>query len=305
MAIRNWRWWHWLIISLVVGGVVGVAMNAMPVDDPSLPSSSWPTLRQRIDRKTDTGDSLVTQIRVSPVVVDNTGKKVQSVTYWERFKNKTTGKWEPVRQFRLVTPVPLSPASPSPDYGVLNFLAEKKKQIPTLDWRYEWWLSPRAMWPACLGASVLLIGVLWPLALKSLVKLGLAEPPDERMDLSQVKAVPTEAPTLVAKARGTAEDEEQLTALNANLAANVAGMALATPATAAAAAKGETPVRILSATGVDEGEKPAAAQEEDHDFKGEFYPVDRGPRAKSPAKHRPLANTDKRNLNHRFLRFHR
>lgn len=283
MAIRNWRWWQWLIVSLIVGGAIGVALNAMSVDDPSLPSSSWPTMRQRVEHQTDSGDSVVTKIRVSPVTLDHAGHKVQSVTYWERMKNKTTGTWDPVRQFRLVTPVPLSPASPTPDFGVLNYLADKQKQIPTLDWRYEWWLAPRALWALSLGGSMLLIGVVWPITLKTLVKLGLAEPPDERMDLSQVRHVSTEAPSLVAKPKGTAEDEEQLAALNANLEANVAGMAMATPASqAAAAAKGETPVRVLSATGVDESDKPAGTPEEDHDFKGEFYPVDRGAKAKKP-----------------------
>lgn len=278
MGLNNWRWWHWLALSIVVGAGLGLAFTSIDLTDTSaMQSTSFVNMRNKIERRTDKGDSILTQIRVGPVRLDNKGQKVQLVTYYERQHNRVTGSWDPVVQYWLATPVPLSPKSPRPDFGVLDYLKDRSQDIKTLDYKYQWWLEPRNIWIFTLGGSVLLVGLLWPLViLKLLVKLGLAEPPSERMGSLAAVKITDDSSELSTGAVVTADDRQKLDDLNAELAANVAGMTVAS-------SNGdrkhvEEPIRLLKGDNVVEV-KPMEQDKDPEDFKGEFYPVAR-PHAK-------------------------
>ncbi|HEX8323084.1 MAG TPA: hypothetical protein VF595_04145 [Tepidisphaeraceae bacterium] len=275
MGLQNWRWWQWLLASLLIGAAVGFALTRLDPDDPSIPSTSFAMMRAKLERRTETGASILTDIRVSPVIMDHTDKPVQSVTFWERQRHKGTGRWDPTMQFRTVTPVPLSKLSPRADFGVLDYLAERKKEIPSLDYRFQWWLVPRNVWLMSIGGSVLLVGLIWPVVLKLMIKLGLAEPPAERgADLSGVRT--TDSSTAMRSGSiVTADDRQKLAALNAELEANVAGMSVGVAADspdrpAAAVAPVQLPTERPAEPSV-----PAVTPGKPEDFEGEFYPVAR------------------------------
>lgn len=273
MGLQNWRWWRWGLVSLVVGGLIGFVLTRLDGDDASLNTVPWQQLRFGVERRTDKGEPVFTKIHVGPVVQNVYGKNVRSVTYWERMRNKTTGQWDPVRQFRVVTDVPLSPTSPRKDYSVLDFLAEKKKTIPALDYRYDWWWEPRNVWIGSVGGSVLLIGVLWPIALKGMVAVGLAEPPEERgMDLSQVSSKSEEAKVPTGRVVSAAE-RAKLDAMNDDLEASLAKSATAHSNAAAPDRPGETAVKPLKIDTSEPVPAAAKADEKPHDYAGEFYPV--------------------------------
>jgi hypothetical protein len=271
MKLTNWRWWQWLILSLPVGIVIAYAFLQMEPADPTLPSVPFSHMRFRLERVTDTGQSILTRIRVSPPLVDGNGKKTQTVTYWERQRNRNTGQWDPVQRFITHADYPLTPGG---NKSVMDFLAETKQRIPTLDYRFQWWLVPANIWAVALGGSILVIGILWPMALKTMVKLGLAEPPDERMDLSAIRTTKNDVPDRVAASKVTAGDQQKLADLTAALEENVAGMATAGSGGSAHRPHADAPVKDLKLTA--EPLTPAtasAAKEEDNEYGGEFYPV--------------------------------
>ena len=280
MAIRNWRWWQWLAVGVVVGGLLGLVLTNFEWTDPTMASDQFNTMRRKIAHRTDAGESVLTRIRVGPVVRDGEGKLVQQTTFWERQKNRTTGTWDLTGQFRVITPVPLSPASPRPDYGILDYLATQKQAIPSLDYRYQWWLVPRTLWLLSLGGSVLAIGVVWPVVNRLLVRLGLGAPPDERAaGLSEVMTR-DETVSMPSGVVVTADDQQRLADLNAAMEANVAGLAMTETAGPAADEPGTarptvTGVRELHGERVAPVAAAAAVQDDPSDFKGEFYPVAR------------------------------
>lgn len=276
MRFQNWRWWQWVVASVVVGGAVGFALTRLDPDDPSLPSTSFSAMRAKLERRTEAGESILTNIRVGPVLPDHSGKPVQSVTFWERQRNRNTGQWDPTLPYRTVTPVPLSPKSPTATFGVLDYLAERRQDIPTLNYRYQWWLEPRNIWLLSLAGSVLLIGVLWPMLLKGMIRLGLAEPPEQRVAGLGAVRTTDESPVMSTGVAVTADDHQKLADLNAELEANVAGMRVNAGDAAAAdqSSAAADPVKLQT-------ERPAEptiaakAGERPENYKGEFYPVSR------------------------------
>lgn len=271
MKLTNWRWWQWVILSLPVGVVIAVAFLQIDPATSSLPSVPFTHLRFRLERVTDTGQSILTGIRVSPVYVDGNGKKMQAVTFWERQRNRNTGQWDPVQQLITTADVPLSNVG---NKTVMDLLADAKSRIPTLDYRFQWWLVPANIWAGAMGGSLLLIGILWPLALKTMVKFGLAEAPDERMDLSAIRTTQDDVPDLASRPKVTADDHQQLADVTAALEQNVAGMATAGAGASAHRPHADAPVKDLKLTA--EPMTPAtaaAAPQESHEYGGEFYPV--------------------------------
>ena len=277
MQFQRWRWWQWLVVSLIVGGVLGFVLSRQDMDDPSIPSLSVGEFLRKLQIRTDNGDSVLTDIRVSPPLPDVHGKVMRAVTFWEKQKRKSDGVWLPVREWRMYAMTPFYPRAPRADYSILDFLADKKKDIPSLDFAIRWWQVPGNMYLLCIGGSVLLIGVLWPLTMRGLVAAGLGAPENETetTDLSHVQTTSGDIPTHL-KTGVSAADRDKLAVLNAELAANVAGM------TVTAAAPDETPtaqqeqaIRDLPNAPLEAAAIDAKAKPSEEDYKGEYYPVAR------------------------------
>ncbi|MGN6503922.1 MAG: hypothetical protein ACTHM6_00010 [Tepidisphaeraceae bacterium] len=281
MAFQRWRWWQWMAVAIVVGGLLGFVFNMQDVDDASIQSVSPGQFIRKLQFRTDQGKPIVTDIRVSPAMKDAAGHVVNAVTFWELQKKKTTGTWEPVREWRFYAGVPFYTRAPRPDYSILDFLAEKKKDIPALDYSTRWWQVPRTMYLLCIGGSVLVIGVLWPMLLRALVRAGLGAPEevDAGIDLSRVSSSSEDIP-IPTRAAVSEEDRGKLDALNAALESNVAGMTIgdskpAEPASAAEVAKQEQAIRELPNAPLEHAPAAAAPKPTDDDYKGEYYPVAR------------------------------
>lgn len=277
MSVQGWKWWQWVLVSLFIGVLIGWTLTNRELDDPSVPSTSLGSFMQKLRMRTDTGEPVLTKIRVSPLVADDAGKMVQVVTFWERLKNKETGHWDPVRPYRMYTHVPVFPKAPRADYGIVDFLADQKKEIPALDAGFGWWQVPRNAWLLSIGGSVLLIGVAWPLCIRAMVKLGLGNPeaPAEAgYDLSKVTARPTLRPA--GPVAPNEADAAELAAINARLQSNVSDMLVkAEKRDDEAERRAEAAVvRKLSDVPLETPDTPAT-RNDDKSFGGEYYPVAR------------------------------
>ena len=290
MAFQRWRVWQWVLVSLVVGAALGLVALQGPSEEPASQSMSVAEFVRGINRRTESGGSVFTDIVIQPARLDPTGRPVQMVTFHELRRHIKTGKWDPVVDYWMAAPIPFFARPPTPEFRVADFLKGKQKEMPSLKYTYAWWApaalpgdieahpwqKPATMFAVVLGLSVLLIGIAWPLVIRLLVKLGLGNPEEEAgIDLSKVSS--RGAAPAIAATSPTSDEQARLDALNAELEAKVSGMLINQDAEdeAAEIRAEEAAVRQLSNTsGVDE--TPTAQPKEDRDFTGGvFYPVAR------------------------------
>jgi hypothetical protein len=248
---------------------------------------------QRIDRRTDSGDSVLTDIVIEPARTSANDKAMQKVTFKEMRRHRETGQWAPVAEWWMAAPIPFfaRPPGGNQNWRVADFLAAKAKDIPSLDYQYtwwqvaplendterKWWQTTRNMFVLIVAASVLVIGILWPIAIRVLVKMGFGDPDveTEGIDLSKVSSR-SEAP-LVTAAGPTADDAARLAAINAELEVQVGGMLVDDDRRdeEAEIREEQEAIRKLSNAPV-EPVAAEAAKVADKDFTGgEFYPVAR------------------------------
>ena len=285
---------------MLVGAVLGFVATREPTDEPEGQSMPVSQFVQRIDRRTEAGESVLTDILIEPARTSANDTAMQKVTFREMRRHRETGQWDPVAEWWMAAPIPFfaRPPGGNQNWRVADFLAAKAKDIPSLDYQYawwqvaplendterKWWQTTRNMFALIVAASVLVIGVLWPIAIRVLVKMGFGDPERETdgFDLSKVSSR-SEAP-LVATTGPAEGDAARLAALNAELESKVGDMLVDEDRRdeEAEIREEQEAIRKLSNAPV-EPVASEAAKADDKDFTGgEFYPVAR-PHAKKDA----------------------
>jgi hypothetical protein len=157
-------------------------------------------------------------------------------------------------------------------YTVADFMADAKRQNPSLAYSYQYAWEPRFAYPGAVLASLIVVGGIWPSVLAILVGAGYGPAVKETYDLSRFKGSPAEkksaksGPTEAdqAKVRELADELERklLAEAQARGVSNVATDEPALPAVKELVmAPVEAPVE----------EKVEASKE----YGGEYYPVAR------------------------------
>ena len=279
MAVQRWRWWQWLLVSLAVGALLGFVFTRLDVDDTSIATRDLRFFVRHLELRTDTGEPVVDGIKVSPAINDVRGKAIQNVTFWVRQKNKTTGTWDRTVQYQVRVGQPIFDKSSPVNFATINdYLADQKAKLPSLDYRAAWWQAPNAIWALSLGGSVLVIGILWPMVIRLMVKLGLGMPEEEEEAGYDLSKVSSSSPVVNSTGVGvTAADRDQLESLNEQLEANVGGMLLDKDE------EDEEEERLIEQAVIRKLEgQPLQAHEvtqnqtaEERAYGGEFYPVAR------------------------------
>jgi hypothetical protein len=198
----------------------------------------------------------------------------------ETSTRRRTGQYQ-ARQFIAEIPFSLSNRAPrSATWTIQDELTRGK-----MPFTYAAWAAPSYIYPICIGGSFVLIGLLWPTLLLRLQTAGLGQArgeEEEKVDLSKFR------PSKPAAARPvptgpTRQDMEQLAAVTAQYErsvgdATISGAARESKAGGAAASAGTARKwETAAAEETKSTDKPA----EEHDYGGEFYPVDRGVKKKS------------------------
>jgi hypothetical protein len=168
----------------------------------------------------------------------------------------------------------------NPAYTVVDFLADAKRQNPSLEYRYQRIWEPPVAYLGWTVASMIVIGGIWPTLLAMLVGAGFGRAETEpKYDLGRFKGgkeekkaskrQPTEAEQ--AKVRELADE------LEAKLLANARARGDVLPADAAATAE---PVKTLVTAPLEiaADEKPP----EQKAYAGDYYPVARGGKSAKP-----------------------
>jgi hypothetical protein len=275
MHIEDIKRWHWIAISIVVGLALSWVWSNFDFQE-NLPSLGQRDFEAGLMTEYPADRSLM-GITVNPPTSEG---RYTVIAYQLRDKG-VPGEMSKLKM-AFVTDAPYKAGlwrGAEEEYpNVLEYLKQVKSSNPKVAFRFAWWRQPWAIYTLWTGASVLLIGGVWPSVVSLMVGAGLGFHKKEEgpeYDLSRFKAEKEKAKAAAGGA--TAADMEHLhqleEELEKKLAAQRAGMPIPEdePDTAAAVKKLDGgPLQTVAA------DKPA----EDHEYKGEFYPVDRGAKKK-------------------------
>jgi len=158
-------------------------------------------------------------------------------------------------------------------HSIADFLTDAAKQGYNASFSYRWMEIPKYVYPVWIAGSFVVIGLIWPLLLRMMVDQGLGRERTQGFDLRRYKPSASEAKPAAVGA--TAEDQQRLVDLEANMLASLkAQQAGEAPAPAAGQA---APPQVAKLSGA-AAQTPAAAPEpepEKKSYEGEYYPVDR------------------------------
>jgi hypothetical protein len=275
MHVQDLKRWHWALVALFVGLLLSWVWSAVEWD------ANLPTIGQHDFETGLTGSRQRIGALINITVMPPMEGKYKVVAEHIR-PTQTAGKGD-ARPVAFIADAPYKAgmwrgeAEEFPN--VLEYLKKAKQDNAELSFRYAWYRETWAIYLLWTGASLLLIGGVWPSIVSLMVGAGLGFQGEEKgpdYDLDRFKS---EADKKAAAAGPTAADLQHLheleDELEKKLAAQQAGMPIPEdqPAAAPAAAKklDGGPLENLAP------DKPA----EEHEYRGDFYPVDRGVKKKT------------------------
>jgi len=298
MRITALRWWHWAVISILVGLAVGYARRQ---GDDDLyrrfgePINNQAVFEDALAVRTEQGRPAFDRVTVHTQTLPDgkgTPRPVQVVSgfyfsgHYDVEGGSNVAHWRPAF---FVAPAPFRPRMnlarpgdgktlPAPvkayrglkDPTVVDFL-NLVQQTKGHSYRHAWWREIGVRWYVL--ASFVLIGLIWPTLVNLLAFGSLRRPPEPKAaDLSGVKAHADAAQTPVGAERLQALETE----LTQKLAEGEAPPATVEPALATT----DVPPRPLESSPL---EPAAAPRPEDHPEYGmgkdDFYPTELHPPA--------------------------
>jgi len=277
MHVQDLKRWHWVVVALVIGLALSYVWSSVEWDE------NLPTIAQR-DFEAGLTLPFPTQGHLQNVTVMPLGDGAHKVVA-EQVRNTDTAGVVELRPVAFRAEMPYKAGlwrgggEEHPD--VLAYLKQTQSATPELSYRYAWYRETWAIFALWTGASVLLIGGVWPSAVSLMVGAGLGLQREETgpdYDLSRFKS---EAEKSADKRELTPEQIAHLRELEAELERKLEAQRLGMPVPEDQPA----PAEATAPRALDAGPLEAAAiqkEQDEHDYKGEFYPVDRHLPKKKP-----------------------
>ena len=271
MHVQDLKRWHWVAISIVVGLALSYVWSSVEWDE------NLPTIGQR-----DFESGLVAPFGRERHLMNVTVMPPQEGKYKiiaEQLRATETAGLMDARPVAYMADTPYKAGAWRNDNeehpNVRAFLKAMQQNNPNagIEFRYAWYRETWAIYLLWTGAAVLLIGGVWPSVVSLMVGAGLGFNADEKgpeYDLERFKA---EAEAKKAAGHvATPEELAHLAELEADLekrlAAQRAGLPIPDDEEAAAPVAKKLDGGPLEALTTNK-------EQEEHDYKGEFYPVDR------------------------------
>jgi hypothetical protein len=289
MQIEDFKRWHWIAISIVVGAALSYLWLNLPageMDGARRGISGAELFRDLQLGKTDKGFPLIQNLVINPAQSTTevgTDKLVRTNYVTGEYLEPTKPGKGMYRRFSITAEVPFKPpgarAAPNETYTIRDHIDQLAKSHPDIRYRYAWWNMPAAIVAIWGGGSLLLIGGVWPTVLGLMIGAGLGRPKTEKKEeynLDRVGQTSAEEEDITVKPGAktvTAEDHDKLRQLQETLERNLAAAGVTQTAPADTPAAGATPVKKLDGVPL---ESAAALQNQDNapkQYGGEFYPV--------------------------------
>jgi len=271
MHVQDLKRWHWAVIALVVGLALSYVWSSVEWDE------NLPTIGQR-DFETGLTTPYPKEKHLANVTVMPPQEGKYKVVAEQVRNTKTPGVID-LRPVAYMADTPYKAGAWRNDNeehpSVREFLKSMQANNPNaeISFRYAWYREAWAIYLLWTGAALLLIGGVWPSVISLMVGAGLGFQKEDKgpeYDLERFKA---EADAKKAAGHvATPEELAHLAELEADLekrlAAQRAGLPMPEDEEVVPAASKKLDGGPLEAL-VDN--RPA----EEHEYKGEFYPVDR------------------------------
>ena len=305
MSLQNLKRWHWVLISLIVGAVLGnIRHFAMSPDLDTRGSMTQREFEMALARNKAAKESgNRTQAIFSTIVVtrisDPRDRKKPAhkvdVQYWSGSRWDTTrredGKAEIVTRPKMfIAPIPFHPAGGKADAGshykgsTLQRLAETLRLKPKeetgtvidylaqvgpasgIEYSYKWHHDRKVQMAGWMSASFVLVGLIWPTLVNLMYFGSLTRPKDETgVSLWNVKNPSASAKT--DKPAVSQAEQDKLSALEAELTAKLGGFGANTPRASIPEEDEEAPPPVIKPLSTTPVEEMTAAERERHEFK--------------------------------------
>lgn len=305
MMVQRIKIWQWILISLGVWGILGVFLISS--EDLRGPGSMNRTVFFReLHATTEDGKPIINDLLISPAIQSANGWLVQRVTFNRLMKNRQTGQIEQISA-DMIAEIPFLKNVNNPDNRIGDYLAELQTKMPDLKYGYAWWRVsglqpdprkeksglmgwlqgglpddrelywwqyPRGAWIVLGVICVVSIGLIWPMVIRLLVRLGFGQPEDPvQTDPGHVSA--ESSSEIPAKSKMTQADQEELEALNARLESGLGNLPI-TGSASHEVQSGHHRSILAGASGqtISTESTPAMTNpDEPKEYVGEFYPV--------------------------------
>lgn len=316
MGLENLKFWHWMIIGVLLGVGYGYVKSQFPAE-----TQDGVRTRDRGQFQQDLASGAILRKLVLHPAVDGqewlTGeiylRPNGSVFQTVRPQPPGGRRWWPRTNAAASQPAAARPLPEGGHWGKLDLLAAQptraSKDYKTnvtgreylawvqkeygnrpyaehdVNYRFAWWEVPTYCMAIYGAGGFVVIGVIWPSLIAVMMGAGLVKrPPKDDFDLSKYK--PEEVDAAAAKPTVTQQDQDDLAALNAQLEAGVQDMLqTSTTPTIDHAAEHAAVVKKLETRQMDAKEGAIAAPEAPKEYGGEFYPVAKPHGQKSDKPH--------------------
>ncbi len=283
MDIQNIKWWAWSFIGLIVGLGLGYSYSNWDRSKqyPEGDNQQFQRLLLAKENRAEGNPPYITNIRIHPTV----SEKFHRITYQQidlQDLKYVTRELDLPSPYRVIY-------SNNTDFSRRNQPETPRQYLDAviaanpdagLAYSRAWWEEPKWTYMMFTIGSVVLIGGAWPMLLRLLVGAGFgrAPKPTDEYDIDRFgKAGPEIKPAT--PARDLAAEEADLDAVTAAYEARMKAAAEEDEEIEAAITQSQSApaaIRQLK-TGADaeEHQPLTQQQQEDKDYKGEFYPVAR------------------------------
>jgi len=263
MDVQSLQRWHWIVIGLIAGAVVGGG-RLMAVSDKEVGGPDFITQAQ-FERELRLPPIELSKGKPQPYITGlaiHQAKGVDLVSFREldtetlEYKPRWFAAPRPYKSLGALSDVPAG-------YTVADYLSEAQ---PPVGFSNAWWETPGGAMAIWVGGGAVVIGGIWPFILNLLIGAGLGRKPKEQeYDLSRFKS--EEAPQ--AQKQVSEEDRKRMEELEAEM---IAGLNSEGDRPQAQAARQPGVLKELHAEEVVEA--PVGPREQ-KDYVGEYYPVEK------------------------------
>jgi prepilin-type N-terminal cleavage/methylation domain-containing protein len=272
MKIESIKRCHWMIIGVVIGIAIAYGQFSL-LGEKHIGLGVGKMTQIEFER----------ELRAPPVAGLATFKEIRIYPRHEhdrvelqRLQFSTTGaKYSPAFFIADRPYVPRGKDTPPhPRYSVRDLMAGTMPRDQLATVKYAWWQAraPRIIMGSVAGLAV--VGGLWPMLLRMLVSAGYRRGGKKSFEAKPERVASNAAPIQVAAKAANIASLEHLRELEEEMMRNLRSKTADAPTEQPAPATTPSKPEVRKLEG-DDHVKPPTHTDEDHLYRGEFYPVDR------------------------------